>query len=183
LHIAGLYGAQILATVGSEDTRKNLIEAYKLPENHVFHISSDRDVAFADGILRATKGRGVDIVFNNLVGKALLATCKVVAPFGRFLEMGNNDNTLTNRLPIPKNVTSTTIDVFDLYLDRSKLAADIFSTVMRLVLEEPDRQSSPLIVRPFSKVQDSIRLIKERKHKGKIVLEPRLGDLVQVSTS
>jgi NADPH:quinone reductase-like Zn-dependent oxidoreductase/malonyl CoA-acyl carrier protein transacylase len=183
MHIARLYGAEVFVTVGSEEMKRDLIEAYTICENHVFNVSSERDVAFVDRILRATKGRGVDIVFNDLVGKAFQATYKVVAPFGRFLEIGNNDNALANRLELSKNTTFTRIDVFDLFLHNSKLAANIFSTASRLALEEYVQGSSPLSVRPFSKAQDSIRLIKDRKQEGKIVLEPLPGDLVQVSTS
>ena len=47
-----------------------------------------RSLAFADQVLAATGGRGVDVVLNSLAGEFLTASLRVLAPGGRFVEIG-----------------------------------------------------------------------------------------------
>lgn len=57
------------------------------PEN----IANSRDTSFEDMILERTKGRGVDLVLNSLVGNKLEASTRCLARHGRFLEIGKVD--------------------------------------------------------------------------------------------
>lgn len=86
--IAKQIGAEIFATVGSEEKRKLLVNEYNISEDHIF---SSRDTSFAKGIIRMTKGRGVDVVLNSLAGEALRMSWHCLADWGRFLEIGNTD--------------------------------------------------------------------------------------------
>ncbi|KAL8327015.1 hypothetical protein RB597_003374 [Gaeumannomyces tritici] len=89
IQIAQRQGVGIFATVGTDGKRKLVSESYGTPEDHIF---SSRDLSFATVVLRATNGKGVDVVFNSLAGKALrLSREKCLAPFGRFLEIGKAD--------------------------------------------------------------------------------------------
>ena len=42
------------------------MKEYDIPEDHIF---SSRDQTFVAGVLRMTKGRGVDVVLNSLAGE------------------------------------------------------------------------------------------------------------------
>ena len=47
-----------------------------------------RSLSFASEIIRATNGRGVDLVLNSLTGDAREKSLEVLARYGRFLELG-----------------------------------------------------------------------------------------------
>ncbi len=88
IQLAKHYDAEIFATVGSDEKKKLVTEVYGVPEDHVFY---SRDLSFSKGIMRMTKGRGVDIVLNSLSGEALRETWHCIAPFGTFVEIGIKD--------------------------------------------------------------------------------------------
>ena len=57
-----------------------------------------RDTSFEWDILRATKGKGVDVVLNSLAEEKLQASLRCLAQHGRFLEIGKFD--LSNNTPL-----------------------------------------------------------------------------------
>jgi NADPH:quinone reductase-like Zn-dependent oxidoreductase len=85
LQVAQLVGAEVFATAGSEAKR-----AY-LRSLGVKHVMDSRSFAFVDEILATTGGRGVDVVLNSLAGEAIEKSLSVLAPDGRFLELGKRD--------------------------------------------------------------------------------------------
>lgn len=64
------------------------METFGIPRDHIFH---SRDSSFTPGIMRATNGRGVDIVLNSLAGKLLHSSWECVAPHGKMIELGKRD--------------------------------------------------------------------------------------------
>ena len=181
IQIAQMVGAEIFVTVGTRGKREHLVATYGIPEDHVF---ASRDLTFASGVMRATGGRGVDVVLNSLAGEALKATWRCIAPFGRFIEIGKRDILANGKLdmaPFVKNVTFASVDILVIGRQNRKLAAELFSEVMKLVRARSIKEASPVTVYPFSQIEDSFRLMQAGKHTGKIVLEPRDADLVQVN--
>ncbi|PAZ17261.1 beta-ketoacyl synthase [Streptomyces sp. SA15] len=55
------------------------------------HLASSRTTAFADSVLEATGGRGVDVVLNSLAGEFVDASLRAMPRGGRFIEMGKTD--------------------------------------------------------------------------------------------
>lgn len=47
-----------------------------------------------------TAGRGVDVVLNSLSGKLPVASWELIAPFGRFVEIGRKDVDTRGYLPM-----------------------------------------------------------------------------------
>ena len=180
IQMAKMIGAEIFVTVGTEEKKKHLIYTYGIPEDHIFN---SRDASFASRIEEATGGRGVDVVLNSLAGELLLETWRCIAPFGRFIEIGKRDIDLNGRLemsPFSRNVTFSSVDVTVIFRQNQKLAGDIFSKAMNLVFDGHVHEVSPLSVQPWSKMEDTFRLMQAGKHMGKLILEPRAGDLVPV---
>ena len=62
-----------------------------IPANFATASSDSRSLAFASQIRRATNGRGVDVVINALAGEAIPLGISVLAPRGRFIEIGKRD--------------------------------------------------------------------------------------------
>lgn len=78
-------GAEVFATAGTPAKRA------LLRERGARHVFSSRDTRFADEILRATDGAGVDLALNSLAGPMIEATVSCLAPQGRLLEIGKRD--------------------------------------------------------------------------------------------
>lgn len=85
LQIAQLTGAQIFATAGSEEKREYL------RQRGIEHVMDSRTGNFADEILSKTNGEGVDVVLNSVSGALLERSLSVLAPHGRFVELGVRD--------------------------------------------------------------------------------------------
>ncbi|MBE1536725.1 type I polyketide synthase [Actinomadura algeriensis] len=83
--VARLLGAAVLATAGTEAKRRHL------RRQGVEHVFDSRDLRFAEQVRRATGGRGVDVVLNSLSGPAMHASLSLLAPRGRFVEIGKRD--------------------------------------------------------------------------------------------
>ena len=81
-------GAEIYATVGSEDKVQFLMKTFNIPRHRIFN---SRDDSFVEGIMRETNHNGVDLVLNSLSGELLHATWECVAPFGKMVEIGKRD--------------------------------------------------------------------------------------------
>ncbi|KAJ5781109.1 hypothetical protein N7457_006269 [Penicillium paradoxum] len=88
LQVCRAVGAEIYATVGNDKKVAYLIENFGLPREHIFH---SRNTSFQPDLMRATAGRGVDIVLNSLSGNLLHASWECVAKFGRMVELGKRD--------------------------------------------------------------------------------------------
>ena len=77
IQIAQYIGAEIYVTVGSDKKKRLVIDTYRIPEDHIFF---SRNGSIAQGIMRITQGRGVDVVLNSLAGERLRASWECVAP-------------------------------------------------------------------------------------------------------
>ncbi len=86
IQLARLRGALIFSTAGSASKRTYL---KSLGIDHIFDSRNDD---FADGILKATSGRGVDVVLNALSGDERIAGgFRALAQGGVFVEVGKRD--------------------------------------------------------------------------------------------
>lgn len=81
VHLARQAGAEIFATASP---RKWAL----LRSQGVQHVMSSRSLDFAEDIRRLTAGRGVDVVLNSLNKDFIPAGLGVLAPGGRFVELG-----------------------------------------------------------------------------------------------
>lgn len=83
-----MIGAEIYATVGSEEKIRFLVDRYGISRSKIFN---SRDVSFADSILEATDGDGVDVALNSLSGELLHATWSCIAEFGKMVDISKRD--------------------------------------------------------------------------------------------
>lgn len=166
IQLAKYLGAEVFATAGSEEKR-DFVQL--LGADHVF---DSRSLAFADDILAATNGEGVDVVLNSLAGEAIRRNLSVLKPFGRFLELGKRDffeNTPIGLRPFKDNISYFGIDADQLLTGRPQLAARMFREVMALFREGA---LTPLPCRVFSaeRVVDAFRVMQQARHIGKVVV-------------
>ena len=84
IQVAQHLGLEIFATAGSPEKRR-LMSDLGVP-----YVMDSRTFEFADQIMEITGGEGVDAVLNSLAGPFIPKSLSVLAPFGRFLEIGKN---------------------------------------------------------------------------------------------
>nr|ALQ32782.1 putative polyketide synthase [Fusarium babinda] len=180
IRLAKYLGAEIFATVSSEKKKQLLISEYGIPDSHIFN---SRDYSFADGILRLTKQRGVDLVINSLAGEALRRTWLCVAPFGRFIELGKRDiydNSGLDMRPFLDNITFSGLDILTQVINYPARFEAIGNQVVELLQKGAIAPLNNLARYSFGEVSKAFRLMQSGGHVGKIVLYPRPDDIVPV---
>ncbi|MGO3842750.1 MAG: SDR family NAD(P)-dependent oxidoreductase [Alcaligenes pakistanensis] len=166
IQLARHLGAEIYATAGTDEKR---VFASLLGADRVF---DSRSLSFAQDVMDATGGAGVDVVLNSLAGEAMRRSLDVLSPFGRFLELGKRDffeNTPIGLRPFKSNISYFGIDADQLLTGRPALAGRLFKEVMELF---HDGALFPLPYRSFNAehVVDAFRAMQQARHIGKLVV-------------
>ncbi|MCS2609163.1 type I polyketide synthase [Halomonas dongshanensis] len=166
LQIASWMGAEIYATVGTEEKRDFL----RLMG--IERLYDSRSLTFAEEILEDTQGEGVDVVLNSLAGEAINQNLRALRPFGRFLELGKRDfyeNTHIGLRPFRNNLSYFGIDSDQLMKVQPALTQRLFGEMMALF---NDGTLSPLPFTAFghSQVIDAFRYMQQARQIGKVVV-------------
>jgi NADPH:quinone reductase-like Zn-dependent oxidoreductase/acyl carrier protein len=166
IQVARLLGAEIHATVGSEEKRDFLRML------GVERLYDSRSLGFADEILRDTSGEGVDVVLNSLSGDALARSLEVLRPFGRFIELGKRDffeNTRLGLRPFRNNVSYHGVDVDQLMRVQPALARTLLDEVIQH-FRAGDFQPLPYRTFNAEQVVEAFRYMQSARHIGKIIV-------------
>ena len=178
IRLAQQAGVDVFATAGSPLKRDVLRKL------GVSHVGDSRALDFADDILDATNGEGVDIVLNSLSGQAIPKSLECLREGGRFLELGKRDiheNSEIGLRPFKNCLTYVAIDL------SRQISPARFKTLVARVRRLIDRdiiRPLPHTVFPISRAQDAFRHMAQGKHLGKVVFnfdnqsaapEPRLN--------
>lgn len=154
---------------------------YNIPASHIF---SSRGISFIQGVQALTGGRGVDVVFNSLSGEGLVASWECIAPFGRFVEIGKKDILAHNSLPMfafEKNVSFSALDLSQISRERPDIARKALEEVLALVVQGVLSPAEPLHVFGISELEKALRELQSGKTMGKVVVELKPDDMVDVS--
>ena len=182
IQIAKYLRARVYVTVSSLAKKQMLMDRYAISEECIFY---SRDVSFAQGIQRLTRGHGVDVVLNSLSGAGLKASWECMAPFGRFVEIGKRDIHAHADLPMfqfAKNVSFSAVDLTDIIRERPGLLHELFRAVMALVSQGIITPAQPMHTFPASEITQAFRSLQGGHHTGKMVIEFGKDNLVPVST-
>jgi acyl transferase domain-containing protein/NADPH:quinone reductase-like Zn-dependent oxidoreductase/ubiquinone/menaquinone biosynthesis C-methylase UbiE/acyl carrier protein len=173
IQLARLAGAEIFATAGTPRKRSFLRSLGVHP------LMDSRSLDFADQILEATNGEGVDVVLNSLAGSAIDKGLEVLRDHGRFLEIGKRDIYQDSRLGLRafrKNLSFLAID-----LDRAlRVNRRLFGSLFRELserFEKGDLTPLPHRVFPIADAVDAFRAMAKARHVGKLVLSLQEQDL------
>jgi NAD(P)-dependent dehydrogenase (short-subunit alcohol dehydrogenase family) len=153
-------GADVYGTAGP--AKQHVLSGQGIPAGR---IASSRDTAFEDTFRRATGGRGVDVVLNSLTGAALDASLRLLAPGGRFVEMGKTELRPAGELAAA-GVTYRSFDLFDAGPNR---IAEMFTAVLDL-FARGELTPLPLRVWDVRRAREAFRHVSQARHVGKVVL-------------
>lgn len=164
IQVALAAGARVFATAGSHARRARL---QALGVEQVF---DSRTLDFREQVLAATQGQGVDLVLNALTGEFIPASFDVLAPGGRFLEMGKRDiwpaDRVAERYP---GIAYVPFDLFDAMAADPALAPWLFDRLLTR-LEQCVLKPLPVEAHPLNRPHAAFRSMMQSRHVGKVVL-------------
>ncbi|PYH28434.1 type I polyketide synthase [Aspergillus neoniger CBS 115656] len=170
-----LGAGEIYATVGNEEKKRYLVEQFGLRSENIF---SSRDITFAEKVKVRTRGRGVNVILNSLVGDLLHESWNCLADWGRFVEIGKRDILDCRKLNMSTFARGTTFTSFDLNMlseldtpiAARHLKCTILARVLQLVRAGHVRPVQPLAVFPVSELSAACNHFNNAKRMGKIVI-------------
>ena len=173
IRIAQGIGAEIFTTAGTPEKRKFLRDM------GVSHVMDSRSLDFADEVMRITEGGGVDMVLNSLRGDFIRKSLSVLAPYGRFLEIGKVDiyqNTKIGLEPFRNNISYFAIDLAQHVEEKPHYIA---SLLKELSAEFSENRLPPLPLKsfPITEAGKAFRYMAQAKHIGKNVLSFQLDTI------
>ncbi|MCM4084180.1 type I polyketide synthase [Paractinoplanes hotanensis] len=154
IQIARHLGARVLAT--ASPAKWDALRALGLTDDE---IASSRDTGFA----RKFAGRRVDVVLNSLAHELIDASIELLAPGGRFLEMGKTD------LRDPAGLPGRTYRPFDLFEAGPDRIRDMLTEIHALFNADALRMP-PVRAWDIRHARDAFRFVSQGKHVGKNVL-------------
>ena len=168
LQVARRNGAEVFATAGTEEKRELLRGL------GVRHVMDSRSLRFADEVRELTGGRGVDVVLNSLVGEALLCGLSLLAPNGRFVEIGKQDvyaNSHVGLEALKHNRSFFAVDLERCFAERPALIARLWEQVLR-GFDAGEFTALPVTTFGYAQADEAFTYMAQARHTGKIVLRP-----------
>ena len=161
-------GARVLATAGSEAKRT------MLREMGVEGVFDSRSASFAEGVLEATGGRGVDVLLNSLAGDKVTAGLRVMAPGGRFIELG--EQTVLSAAERAGLRSDICYEVVQLWDELAVPTPESLETIASVLADFEAGKFRPLPWRRFAldQVADAFRLMAAGLHTGRVLIVPRI---------
>ncbi|KAF3920620.1 hypothetical protein ABW21_db0203491 [Orbilia brochopaga] len=180
IQIAKYLGATaIFTTVSTGEKRELLTTCYGILPEHIFN---SRDTGFTKEVMRLTGGHGVDVVLNSLSGEMLFDSWECVAPFGRFVELGKKD-IQASVLPMArfeKNCSFNAVDLSHMFLKQPRRVTELINEVLELFKRGSLRTVDQIHRYDISNVVDAFRFMQSGKSSGKIVVEMKSTNQIQV---
>ncbi|MEU0812583.1 SDR family NAD(P)-dependent oxidoreductase, partial [Streptomyces sp. NPDC005970] len=164
IQLARHLGAEVFAT--ASEGKWDALRSLGIPDDHV---ASSRTTEFEERFREVTGGRGVDVVLNSLAGEFIDASARLLAPGGRFIEMGKTDIRDAEAMGVGYRP-------FDLAEAGPARLQQMLAELMEL-FEAGVLRPLPVTAWDVRRARDAFRFMSQAKHTGKIVLTmPREWD-------
>ncbi|KAJ0123263.1 polyketide synthase 10 [Diaporthe amygdali] len=137
IRVAQYLGATVFAGVSNAEQRSDLNMHYGLPQEHIIDVNNE---AFSEQLMHLTAGDGVDCVFSPTVDH-LDQSAQSVGDNGHIFLVSNTASSKAAIAPRYANVSIHKFDLFEVAKKRTKVIAQAWEDVLKLVLE--DRLGSP----------------------------------------
>ena len=157
-------GARIFATAGTP-AKRELVRSLGAEL-----VMDSRSTGFAQEVLDATGGRGVDIILNSLAGETQEASFPLVADNGCFVELGKSGLRQAGDYRTERGLMRyRPLDLVELGRDRPDLMAGIFRRAMR-GCARGELALLPVTVFAADRHDAAFRHMMQARHTGKIIL-------------
>ncbi|MFW6693000.1 SDR family NAD(P)-dependent oxidoreductase [Streptomyces sp. MAR4 CNX-425] len=162
LQLARHWGLEVFGT--ASPAKRELLRSLGVDDGHA---ASSRDLDFEAGFRDATGGRGVDVVLNSLAREFTDASLRLLAPGGRFLEMGKTDIRDAGQLAeLRDDISYDAYDLREVDPDRiAEMLADL-----RELFENGYLHPLPVQPRDLREAPEAFRYMSQARHTGKVVL-------------
>lgn len=165
VQMARAHGATVFATASK-------YKRATLREMGVEHVYDSRTTDFADQILEATGGQGVDVVLNSLTNEGFVeATVRATAKGGRFAEIAKRDIWTTEQMTALRPDIAYEIVALDVTMMTDP------DHIQKLMVEVSDGLAKgewtpvPAEVYPLTEARTAFRRMQQARHIGKIVVQ------------
>ncbi len=163
VQIAQQIGAEIFAT--ASPSKWDTLRAFGIT-----HIMNSRTLAFADEIMAATQGEGVNVVLNALPGEFREKSLQSLGRQGRFVDIGKGEGLTEEQIAeIRPDVRHFIVDLSVLCKEQPQQIQEILQQLIREVNAGHWRQI-PYITFPQSETVQAFRTLQQANHTGKMVL-------------
>ncbi|RMF62702.1 MAG: SDR family NAD(P)-dependent oxidoreductase, partial [Cyanobacteria bacterium J069] len=172
VQLAQAVGAEIFATASPGKWSA-------LQQRGVTRLYNSRSLDFAAEIVQDAGSQPIDLVLNSLAGDFMLKSAALLAPGGRFVEIGKPDPALVWQLrQLRPDVQYTAIDLMQVTIQQPD---QIQSLLRRMIQQAQAGQIRPLPYTVFQRdslrdgyaerLVDAFRYMQQAQHIGKIVIE------------
>jgi amino acid adenylation domain-containing protein/non-ribosomal peptide synthase protein (TIGR01720 family) len=167
IQIAHQLGAQVYAT--AHPSKHGVLEGLGVPRER---IASSRTLDFGAAFGAASGGQGMDVVLNCLTGPFIDASLDLLAPGGRFVEIGKTD------IRSPERIAETHPGIGYYPVDATGaapeqlLATQATLTAVAAMFDAGVLQPLPIASYGLAQAVRAFRDMSQARHTGKIVLLP-----------
>ncbi len=163
LQVAQWIGADVFATVDSQAKRDYLSSL------GIKHLMDSHSLDFVDQIKALTNGKGVDVILNSLTGEFALKNFSILAPYGRYIEIGQQSPGEKAMPSLDSNFTFAVINIERMMGERPELFRQILNEVWERFQA---RDFTPLPIKNFPAVQivEAFRSMAQSTALGKSVI-------------
>ncbi|KAJ6443718.1 Polyketide synthase [Purpureocillium lavendulum] len=175
IQICQFIGAEVYATVGTEEKATFLVNNFNVPRENIFN---SRSTVFAKKLMAATKGYGVDVILNSLTGDILDESWRCIADGGTMVELGKRDMLDRNYLsmePFGRNASYRCFDMSHEHVSDTVIAR-LMEQMMTLIYQRHVKPIAPITTFPFEDIAGAFHYMRSSKHIGKIVLSSHDSD-------
>ncbi|KAK5997657.1 Prosolanapyrone synthase [Cladobotryum mycophilum] len=170
IQIAQHLGAEVYATVGTDDKRRMLMEEFGIPDHHIFN---SRRLSAINDIMQATNQKGIDLILCSSAGDLMHETWRCVAPLGRFIDVGRTDVLGGGRLGLEvfkRNATFSSFDLGLIYRQKPSLISKLMAEMMALIGQGVIGPIRHLTAFCISQLESAMSSFSKGVHIGKFVI-------------
>ncbi|EGX93678.1 polyketide synthase, putative [Cordyceps militaris CM01] len=170
IRIAQHLGAEIYATVGTDNKRRVLTEEFGIPADRIFN---SRKLSAVDDIMRATGQNGIDVILCSSAGDSMHETWRLIAPLGRFVDVGRTDVLGGGSLGLEvfkRNATFSSFDLGLIYRQKPRLITKLMDEMMALLDQGVVGPIQHLSSFCISQLESTMSSFSKGVHTGKFVI-------------
>ncbi|KAL2399110.1 Highly reducing polyketide synthase sdnO [Exophiala dermatitidis] len=164
ISIARHIGAEVYATVSSDDKARSLMEATGMTREHIF---SNRTEAFHGRIAQRTDGQGVDVALNCSSGELAEASLPSIADLGIVINLASSNFEFQAARNM-RNISYVSVNMASFKETYPERLQGKFEKAMALY--KAGCQGPSLTVLPITDLKKAFRLMTRNDYTGKIVL-------------